>query len=127
MKGIALNDFLNSLTRWTVRIVLLMVGVAFFLSLLTVACVLAAFWGLRALWAKLTGQPVTPWVMPMRAASSWASMYQRAGSFGGMAGAAAADKEECGAPFTPAAGSKRGGIFSKVAGEVSDVQAREVH
>jgi hypothetical protein len=127
LKGIDLNDFLNSLTRWTVRIVLLMVGVAFFLSLLMVACLLAAFWGLRALWAKLTGQPVTPWVMPMRAASSWASMYQRAGSFGGMAGAAAADKEEGGAPFTPATSSKRGGILSKVAGEVSDVQAREVH
>lgn len=127
MKGIALNDFLNSLTRWIVRIVLLMVGMVFFLSLLTVACVLAAVWGLRALWAKLTGQPVTPWVMPMRAASSWTSMYQRAGNFGGMAGAAAADKEESNAPFTPAAGSKRGGILSKVAGEVSDVQAREVH
>jgi len=126
LKGIALNDFLNSLTRWTVRIVLLMVGVVFFLSLLAVACVLAAVWGLRALWAKLTGQPVTPWVMPMHAASSWTSMYQRAGNFGGMAGAAA-DKEEANAPFTPAAGSKRGGILSKVAGEVSDVQAREVH
>jgi len=74
-----LNDFLNWATRWTVRIVLLMVGVVFFLSLLTVGCLLAALWGLRALWAKLTGQPVTPWVMPMRAASSWTSMYQRAG------------------------------------------------
>lgn len=128
-KGIVLNELLNLLIRWTVRIVMLMVGVAFFLSLLSVACILAALWGVRALWAKLTGQPVTPWVMPMRAASSWAGMAQRAGGFGGMAASAQAQpeaKEEV-APFTPSAGSKRGGILAKVAGEVSDVQAREVH
>ena len=128
-KGIVLNEFLTLLTRWAVRIVLLMVGVVFFLSLLAVACILAAVWGARALWAKLTGQPVAPWVMPMRAAGSWASMAQRAGSFGGMAGGAQAQREaqEETTPFTPAATSKRGGILAKVAGDVSDVQAREVH
>lgn len=128
-KGFALNDFLNWAIRWTVRIVMLAVGVVFFLSLLAVAAVLASVWALRMLWAKLTGQPVTPWVMPMRAASSWASMAQRAGGFAGMAGsggAATAAKEEV-TPFTPATGSKRGGILADVAGEVSDVQAREVH
>ena len=128
-KGIVLNEFLNLLTRWTVRIVMLMVGVVFFLSLLSVACILAVVWGVRALWAKLTGQPVTPWVMPMRAAGTWASMAQRAGGFGGMAGGAASQREakEEAAPFTPASSSKRGGILAKVAGDVSDVQAREVH
>lgn len=128
-KGIVLNEFLNLLIRWTVRMVMLMVGVAFFLSLLSVACILAAVWGVRALWAKLTGQPVTPWAMPMRAASSWANMAQRAGGFGGAASHAQAqsDAKEEVAPFTPSTGSKRGGILAKVAGEVSDVQAREVH
>ena len=128
-KGIVLNEFLNWAARWIVRVVLLMVGVVFFLSLLAVACILAAVWGARALWAKLTGQPVTPWVMPMRAAGSWASMAQRASGFAGMRGAASAQeaaKEEA-APFTPSSGSKRGGILAKVAGDVSDVQAREVH
>lgn len=120
-----MNDFLNWATRWTVRIVLLMVGVVFFLSLLTVGCLLAALWGLRALWAKLTGQPVMPWVMPMRAASSWTSMYQRAGGFGGMAAQSAAAAETA-PPFSTAPGSKRGGILSQVAGDVSDVQPREV-
>lgn len=129
LKGIALNDFLNWAVRWTVRLAMLAVGVVFFLSLLSVACVLAAVWGIRAVWAKLTGQAVTPWAMPMRAASSWTSMYQRAGGFGGMAGGAATGEspQESAAPFTPAAGSKRGGILSKVAGDVSDVQPREVH
>ena len=123
-KGIALNDLLNWAIRWTVRIVMLAVGVVFFLSLLTVAAVLASVWVLRMLWAKLTGQPVTPWVMPMRAASSWASMAQRAGGFGGMAAQAAAKEDVT--PFTPTAGSKRGGILADAAADVSDVQAREV-
>lgn len=123
----ALNDFLNTMVRWTVRLVMLALGAVFFLSLLTVACVLAAVWGLRMLWAKLTGQPVTPWVMPMRTASSWASMAQRAGGFGGMAAAPAAAAKEDSTPFTPSAGSKRGGILADVATDVSDVQAREVH
>ena len=108
---------------------MLAVGVVFFLSLLAVACILLAVWGVRALWAKFTGQQVTPWVMPMRAAGSWASMAQRAGGFAGMRTAAStpeAGKEES-TPFAPPAGAKRGGILAKVAGEVSDVQAREVH
>lgn len=123
MKGFVLNDFLTTLTRWTVRLLLLMVGVVFFLSLVAAACVLAAVWAVRALWAKVTGQPVTPWVMPMRAASSWTQMYQRAG---GMAASAAPAEAANPAPFTPAAGSKRGGILSKVAADVSDVPVREV-
>lgn len=121
-----MNDFLNLLTRWTVRVVLLMVGVVFFLSLLAVGCILAAVWGVRALWAKVTGQPVTPWVMPMRAASSWTSMYQRAGHFGGMGAAAAQAAAEESAPFAPSAGSKRGGVLAHAASDISDVQAREV-
>lgn len=127
LKGLVLNDFLNTLTRWMVRLVLLAVGIVFFLSLLSVAVLLAAVWGVRALWAKLTGRTVAPWVMPMRGASSWAQMYQRAGSMG--ARSTETDPESASqspAPFTPAAGSKRGGILSKVAGEVSDVQVREV-
>lgn len=125
-----MNEFLNWMTRWMVRIVMLAIGAVFFLSLLAVACVLAAVWAVRMLWAKLTGQPVIPWVMPMRAASSWASMYQRSGGFGGgMASTptAAHAAQDNTAPFTPAAGSKRGGILSTVAAEVSDVQPREVH
>ena len=125
-KGIVLNEFLNVVSRWTIRLVLLMVGVVFFLSLLSLACVLAAIWGVRALWAKLTGQPITPWVMPLRAASSWTSMYQRAGQFGGMRQPTAEPAQEHSSPFAPSAGSKRGGILPSAASEVSDVQPREV-
>lgn len=130
-KGMVLNDFASWLTRWVVRIVLLMVGAVFVLSVLALACVLATVWCVRALWCKLTGQPVAPWVMPMRNAASWASMAQRAGAgFGGMAGgtrATHAAAAEAPSPFSAPAGSKRGGILPQAAADVSDVQAREVH
>lgn len=123
-----MNDFLNTLTRWTVRLVLLMVGVVFFLSLMALVCVLALAWGVRSLWAKLTGRPVTPWSMPMRAGSNWAHVFQGAGHFGARAAKPAthADEQPSATPFTPAASSKRGGILSKVASDISDVPVREV-
>lgn len=134
-----MNDFLTLATRWAVRIVLIVTGAVFFLCLMAVACVLAAVWGARALWAKLTGRPVAPWVVPMRGAASWSQMYQRAGSFGGGFGQRAADQSPAGytaaerasaesAPFgSPAPGSKRSGILANVAADVTDVKPREVH
>lgn len=118
-----MNDFSTLIVRWAVRILLLLAGAVFFLSLLAVACVLLCVWALRSVWAKITGKPVTPWVMPMRGGAAWSAMYQRAA--GGMAAAAPAE------PVTPfgaaPAGSKRSGILPKVAGDVSDVQPRELH
>jgi hypothetical protein len=46
-----------------IRLVLLAAGLVFAASLLFVAVLLLALWGLRALWARLTGQPVVPFVM----------------------------------------------------------------
>lgn len=135
-----MNEFLTLATRWAVRIVLIVTGAVFFLCLMAVACVLAAVWGVRALWAKLTGRPVAPWVVPMRGAASWSQMYQRAGGFGGGfgqqraaaesgAGYTAAERGSAEAsPFGGAApGSKRSGILANVAGDVTDVKPREVH
>ena len=51
-------------------------GVLFFLSLLGAAAVLALVWGLRALWARLTGRPVTPWVMRMDPRTGWSTVYR---------------------------------------------------
>ena len=51
-------------------------GVLFFLSLLAAAAVLALVWGLRALWARLTGRPVTPWVMRMDPRTGWSTVYR---------------------------------------------------
>lgn len=51
-------------------------GVLFFLSLLAAAAVLALVWGVRALWARLTGRPVTPWAMRMSPREGWSTVYR---------------------------------------------------
>lgn len=45
------------------RAVLLLIGLVFAASLAVAALLLAAVWGLRYGWARLTGKAVTPWVM----------------------------------------------------------------
>jgi hypothetical protein len=45
------------------RLVLLLVGLVFAASLAVAVLLLAAVWGVRYSWARLTGRPVTPWVM----------------------------------------------------------------
>lgn len=111
-----MNDFFSSFSRFVVRLLLVLAGVVFFCSLLVVASVLALVWALRALWARVTGRPVAPWVMPMsqRTAATWASMRQRAGGFASTQ------------PTQPSSPSKRSGVLPQVAAEVTDVQAREV-
>ena len=113
-----MNDFAYTLSRWVVRIGLLVVGTVFFLCLLMVVAMLAVLWGGRALWAKITGQPITPWVMPsMRQGAAW-NMY-RAGAWG-----RTADATEEPAPF--ATSGKRGGVLPDVTKDITDVQPREV-
>ena len=118
MKGDVLNDFAHTAARWAVRIFLLAAGAVFFLCLLAVASLLALVWGARALWAKLTGRPVMPWVMPaMRPGASW-GIYRSSGWASTMAGAAteAADNSD----------SKRSGVLASAARDITDVQPREV-
>ncbi|XJC76351.1 hypothetical protein ACHFCA_07640 [Delftia tsuruhatensis] len=74
-----MNDFVATLTRWAVRILLMLVGLVFFVSLLTAAALLALVWAVRALWARLTGQPVMPWAMRMSPRAGWQTVY-RSGS-----------------------------------------------
>ncbi|CAN7530190.1 MULTISPECIES: hypothetical protein [unclassified Variovorax] len=45
------------------RLVLFFLGLLFAASLAVAVLLLAAVWGLRYGWARLTGQPVQPWVM----------------------------------------------------------------
>ena len=71
-----MNDVVTGVIRWVLRLVVLAMGVLFFLSLLAAAAVLALVWGLRALWARLTGRPVTPWVMRMDPRTGWSTVYR---------------------------------------------------
>ena len=56
-------DFFSGIARFLVRVLLLAMGLVFALSLLAAALILACIWAIRAGWARLTGRPVTPWVM----------------------------------------------------------------
>lgn len=112
-KGCALNDVVSTLSRWLVRALLVAVGLVFFLSLLAAAAVLAALWGLRALWARLTGRPVMPWRMRVDPRTGWSAVYRSSERW------SAAPARESDAP------SRRGGVLPGAA-EVTDVQPREV-
>ena len=45
------------------RVILLLLGLVFAASLAVAVMLLAAVWGVRYAWGRLTGKPVTPWVM----------------------------------------------------------------
>ena len=49
--------------NFILRFVLFCLGLVFAASLAVAVLLLAAVWGLRYGWARLTGQPITPWVM----------------------------------------------------------------
>jgi hypothetical protein len=71
-------DFVTSMVRFLVRVVVLAMGLVFAASLLLVVVALALLWGARALWAKLTGQPLTPWVMRVNPNTGWSRASQAA-------------------------------------------------
>ncbi len=66
-----MDDVLTRLLGFVLKAVLLVAGLVVFLSLLTAAMLLAALWGLRALWARITGRPITPWVMGVDPRAAW--------------------------------------------------------
>jgi len=51
------------MVNFLVRLILFMLGLVFAASLAVAVLLLAAVWGLRYAWARLTGKPVQPWVM----------------------------------------------------------------
>ncbi len=111
-----MNDFVAGLTRWLIRAVLLAAGLVLFLSLLAAALVLAVVWGLRAGWARLTGQPVVPWTMRMDPRSGWSTVYRSGARWtGARADPAAAATEP----------PRRGGVLPG-AHDVTDVQPRDL-
>ncbi len=70
-----LEKILKTIFGLLLRTVLLLLGLVFLLSLLAAAVLLLAWWGLRALWAKLTGRPVQPLVFTVLSRSRWQRFY----------------------------------------------------
>lgn len=75
-RGGYLNDFAAALTRWLIRAVLVVAALVLFLGMLAVALALALVWALKALWAKLRGKTISPWVMPIDPRAGWRSVYR---------------------------------------------------
>jgi hypothetical protein len=82
-----LSDLLLKLLGFVVRVGLLLAGLVFVASLMAAGFVILILWLLRALWAKLTGQPVSPWTFQMNRQAMWQRFNQR--GFGQQHGEAA--------------------------------------
>jgi hypothetical protein len=63
---------------WVLRVLAFGAGLVFAASLVVALAFVALLWGLRALWATLTGRPVTPWVMRIDPRQGWNRMRPRA-------------------------------------------------
>lgn len=75
-----MDNFFRGFFGLILRIVLLMAGLVFFLGLMFAACVLLAFWLVRALWARLTGRPVAPWTFQVNRQAMWNRFYRAPGA-----------------------------------------------
>lgn len=74
-----MSEFVLKLLGFVVRVGLLLAGLVFFASLLVAGLVLLLLWLLRALWAKITGQPVQPWAFTINRQAAWQRFYPRGG------------------------------------------------
>ncbi|MGE0497202.1 MAG: hypothetical protein AB7I35_03090 [Ramlibacter sp.] len=66
---------MQGLFNFILRLVLLAAGLLFAASLALAVMVLLALWGLRMLWARLTGRPVTPFVMRVDPRAGFGRFY----------------------------------------------------
>jgi len=71
-----LDKMIKRLFGFLLRLVLALMGLVFLLSLLAAALLLLALWGLRALWARLTGRPVQPLAFTILRRAQWQRFYR---------------------------------------------------
>lgn len=69
---------MGTLFRFVLRLVLLAAGLVFAVSLLLATALLLIVWGLRRLWARLTGRPVAPFVMRMHPRDGFGAVFRAA-------------------------------------------------
>lgn len=87
-----MSDVLLKLLGFVVRVGLLLAALVFFASLMVAGFVILALWLLRALWAKLTGQPVSPWTFQVNRQAVWQRFNQ--GGFGRQGGTGGAPSQD---------------------------------
>jgi flagellar biosynthesis protein FlhB len=69
---------MNSALKFFVRLVLVAAGLVFAVSLIIAMVGLLVLWGVRAVWCKLTGQPINPFVMRMDPRAGFDQVFKQA-------------------------------------------------
>ena len=116
-----MNDFVAGVVSLLLRVIVIAMGLVLFASLLAAAMLLALVWVLRAGWARLTGRPVTPWVMGVDPRTGFSTVFRTTERWS--AGRRGSRAPEATVEDAPA--SRRGGILPGAA-QVTDVEAREL-
>jgi len=68
---------MSTFMTFLLRLFLVAAGLVFAASLAVGAVLMLAVWGVRAGWAKLTGRPVTPFIMRIHPRGGFDRMYRR--------------------------------------------------
>lgn len=102
------------------RVILLLLGLVFAASLAVAATLLAAVWGVRYAWGRITGKPVTPWMASMGGRFNPRSGFDRFRNAAQPAEPNAADVANARARGE----SVRSPLSLRPAGDVTDVRAR---
>lgn len=71
-----MTNWFGALLGLVLRLGLLLAGLVFVVTILMVASMLLLVWMLRAMWAKLTGQSVSPWHFRMHRQANWQRFYR---------------------------------------------------
>ena len=78
-RDLPLNNILFRFFGLMFRAVLLVMGLVFFASLMVATLVLLALWAVRAVWARLMGRPVQPWVFQFKPKAHWSHFNRTPG------------------------------------------------
>ena len=109
-----MKNFVYQIFRLVFRISLLLAGLVLVGCLLAVAVLLLGLWLVRALWARLTGQPISPWVFRVDPRAKWDRFHRGPGK----------REQDLGRAARPGSGQVTG-VTPDLA-DVTDVVAREI-
>jgi hypothetical protein len=71
-----MSELIAGLARFILKLILLAAGLVLAASIAVAVLLLLAVWSVRASWARLTGRPVTPFVMRMNPRGGFDRMYR---------------------------------------------------
>lgn len=69
---------MQTVLTFLLRLLIVAAGLVFAVSLAAAFAVMIGVWGLRAAWARLTGRPVVPFIIPINPQDILRQMYRRA-------------------------------------------------